>query len=126
MGAHILKHSHVQRTQKRQGERHERDHSGAVTHMHSQATEFPSVCGCLLWENEGGLSLEAGAGDHPQQPPASLIQSVHKPALEPRGQAFLHYHTSIGGGQRFLLAWGRQDILFQRRKLKRVCPGLSP
>lgn len=80
--------------------------------MHSQATEFQSVCGYLLWENEGGLSLEAGAGDHPQQSPTSLIQSVHKPALEPRGQAaFLHHHASICGGQ-ISLGLGRQDTLY--------------
>lgn len=30
-----------------------RDHSGAVTHMHANATEFQSICGYLLWENEG-------------------------------------------------------------------------
>lgn len=84
----------------------------AVTHMHSQATEFQSVCGYRLWENEGGLSLEAGAGDHPQQSPTSLIRSVHKPALEPRGQAaFLHYHASICGGQ-ISLGLGRQDTLY--------------
>lgn len=54
----------------------------------------------------GGLSLEAGAS-HPQQAPYIPDMSVHKPALEMRGQAAV-------SGQGFLLAWERQGTLSQR------------
>lgn len=65
-------------------------HSGAVTHMHSHATEFQSICDCLLWENADGLNLEAGTGGgRPQQLPGSLI---NKPAGAEGPSTALHLH----------------------------------
>lgn len=56
----------------------------------------------------GGLSLEAGAG-RPQQPPTSLLQSGHKPALE-LGARQHQWWAGIS------LGWGRQGTLSQRNK----------
>lgn len=44
-----------------------RSHSGAVTHMHSHAREFQSICGCLFWENVAVM-------------PAAPISLINKPA----------------------------------------------
>lgn len=103
----------MQRTQKRHG--CGRYHSGAVTHMHSHAIEFQYVCSCLLWEDAGGRSLEAGTGGHPQQPPISLINQ-----LKLRAKQQLCVTTSNSWQHGSLLAWGRQGILSQRSKQKNM------
>lgn len=62
------------------------------SHTYALTCHRVAVCSCLLWENAGGLSLEAGTGSHPQQPPISLI---NQPKLRGQAAALRHRQQQL-------------------------------
>lgn len=91
------------------------------SHTYALTCHRVAVCSCLLWENAGGLSLEAGTGSHPQQPP----DIPGKPA-EAEGPSSSSASPPATFGSTDFFWPGEGRAYCPREANKRICPGLGP